>query len=1197
MKLRDIRFPKELLTAQQDGSLVIFAGAGVSMGSPANLPSFGGLVSSIARGTKFAGKDLAPFDKVLGDMERSKVEVRRLSRQILGDQSSKPTRLHRLILELAGINKNNIRIVSTNLDAHFSSVVKERGLEIEEYFAPALPIGSDFNGIVHLHGSVLKPEARYVLTDGDFGKAYLIDGWASRFVKEMFLKYTVLFVGYSHGDIVMNYIARGMPPTANGKRFALSFSANDGLWDSLGITLVEYPLKEGPDQHLALVEGVEEWVRYIAMGVLDHEKQIQQLVSQRPPVDQRDIDYIVDRIFDPRTIQYFWKYAETSEWIFWADAQGLLKDIFNPLAVLDERNRTLIYWLAEKFVKQYPYHLLSLIESKKDVLHPELWSAIASALHRQSDKPMDRKAFAIFIGLLLKKTYQVHGRDTLEYLLEDCKVPEDNEPALSLFIYLTKPFIKLEKKVYVPEEHKDNPEKTLDADLGIAGESHWLTRNWDRIFRNNLAQFGDRLFFALKEHVESGYDLIRPFESDVEKYDSISYQRSAIERHSQNRRLANDFPNLIDCFSDVLEWVASERKDLIQVSISWINSPKTLFKRFAIFIMHKSKFHTPDEKILWLINQDLIFNYHTHHEVFGLLKDAYPGLNSQNRGSLVAQIVKGPQKPKDKEERIELEKYSTFQALSWLQSADPSCSLVKIEIDKIKSENPDYQQRAHANFHSYISEAVWVGSESPHTPDDLIAMDIQANLQTLLSWTSETKFGIRGGRSGLIETIEKAIEKEGAFGFKLSELLVSNRHMETDLWEGILRGWIKSNLSEDDIGKILKLFLNNKELLKRVYNVSDLLRAFVTKKEPRLPDACYEDAMSLAENLWEVGTEIRKEREDVNDWLTAAINHHGGRLAEFWLHLLSQQNVNAGEARFPDRIKKNLEILLSDESYQGKLARVIIASQTLFLFRCAEKWAVKNVISLLDIETNEQEAQRAWDGYLSWGKWSDELLEYIRPLFQKIFKKISALGEADVDRFIDYVAGICLYASVHPDENSWLSDFLNNSTPETRELFSKKLKWLFRNMKYEGRTLAWKKWIKEYWIKREDGRPLRLDNAEKVNMIELSIFLEEFFEEAVDLIISYPSPTLDGTTIYHVLNHDGVGEKYPGPTLKLLIHLLPGTGDQMWPCHDLEPLTQKLVNKLGTDSRYRANLMTLCDLLGQRRCSKAGEIRDSIPTT
>ena len=44
---------------------------------------------------------------------------------------------------------------------------------------------------------------KLVLTDRDFGLGYLADGWATRFLMEMFREFAVLFVGYSHSDPVI----------------------------------------------------------------------------------------------------------------------------------------------------------------------------------------------------------------------------------------------------------------------------------------------------------------------------------------------------------------------------------------------------------------------------------------------------------------------------------------------------------------------------------------------------------------------------------------------------------------------------------------------------------------------------------------------------------------------------------------------------------------------------------------------------------------------------------------------------------------------------------------------------------------------------------------------------------------------------------------------------------------------------------
>ena len=64
------------------------------------------------------------------------------------------------------------RIITTNYDNLLAEAADEQGLDYgEQYFAPALPLGRDFKGLVHLHGSILRPSKNMVLDDKDFGKA------------------------------------------------------------------------------------------------------------------------------------------------------------------------------------------------------------------------------------------------------------------------------------------------------------------------------------------------------------------------------------------------------------------------------------------------------------------------------------------------------------------------------------------------------------------------------------------------------------------------------------------------------------------------------------------------------------------------------------------------------------------------------------------------------------------------------------------------------------------------------------------------------------------------------------------------------------------------------------------------------------------------------------------------------------------
>ena len=80
MKIAEINFPSPLLSALRDGKLVVFAGAGVSMGEPACLPlASKQLAEKIAQGTgevlQEKESEREPEDRFLGRLHDKGVKV------------------------------------------------------------------------------------------------------------------------------------------------------------------------------------------------------------------------------------------------------------------------------------------------------------------------------------------------------------------------------------------------------------------------------------------------------------------------------------------------------------------------------------------------------------------------------------------------------------------------------------------------------------------------------------------------------------------------------------------------------------------------------------------------------------------------------------------------------------------------------------------------------------------------------------------------------------------------------------------------------------------------------------------------------------------------------------------------------------------------------------------------------------------
>jgi hypothetical protein len=216
--------PDSLLHEHEDGRIVFFCGAGISY--PAGLPGFRRLVELIytelpTTPTELEAKALEQerFDAAVDLLEHrfpgGRFAVRGALAAVLKPKLRllRATSTHKALLTLARDRKKNARLITTNFDRIFETVMRDPKLRMRTYQAPLVPIPKDsrWNGLVYLHGLLPRAVTEYdlnqlVVSSGDFGRAYLTERWAARFVGELFRRYIVCFVGYSIGDPVLRYM-------------------------------------------------------------------------------------------------------------------------------------------------------------------------------------------------------------------------------------------------------------------------------------------------------------------------------------------------------------------------------------------------------------------------------------------------------------------------------------------------------------------------------------------------------------------------------------------------------------------------------------------------------------------------------------------------------------------------------------------------------------------------------------------------------------------------------------------------------------------------------------------------------------------------------------------------------------------------------------------------------------------------------
>ena len=305
--------PEELFRLQETGELVFFCGSGISR--PAGLPDFPGLVTRVYEiigeplPVAEPGQPGEPPDRLLFLLEQ-KLSDPDIIRKTVCDllmrtkRSSEAKQIHRALLDLGRGPDDRLRLVTTNFDRLFQREAKRRGYAHEKYVGPNLPLlrHNDWNGLVYLHGFLESKNGnppRIVLTSGDFGAAYLVDRWASRFLADLFTKYTVCFVGYSLNDPVVRYMTDALSAAKlNGEpgrtHYAFSRSADIQTWEAKGISPIAYEVfdKNGTECHAHLYASLEKWASLWREGALGRRGVVEECAHRDPQTSTEKDDFV-----------------------------------------------------------------------------------------------------------------------------------------------------------------------------------------------------------------------------------------------------------------------------------------------------------------------------------------------------------------------------------------------------------------------------------------------------------------------------------------------------------------------------------------------------------------------------------------------------------------------------------------------------------------------------------------------------------------------------------------------------------------------------------------------------------------------------------------------------------------------------------------------------------------------------------------
>ena len=1179
MKISGVDFPIELLKALRDGKLVVFAGAGVSVGPPACLPIFSGLAEEIARGTGEVRGNDEPEDRFLGRLQDKGVHVHDIAAEVLskrGDEPPSPTDLHFNILRFYS-KPDLLRVVTTNFDLLFvqaASDVFETDPKL--YSAPVLPLGGDFEGIVHVHGDINQP-GNAVLTDADFGRAYLTEGWARRFLATLFGSFPVLFIGYSHSDVVMNYLARALPESANKRYVLVSADENEEIqrkWKVLGIQRIEYP-KTPCDNHRGLQEAISGLADFTQRNSSEWKSCITEIAEQPPPDDEEQRDLIDYAFLDAEMTRHFTSAETPPEWIRWFGERDDINGLFNTDRnyVLSERDGHLSRWLAEKFTRQHSDQLFHLIGRHGMRIQPDFWHKLGRVIGEKTDSPIESGTLSRWISLLLSTHPHLSDRNHLAWsvwkdLGERCLEAGLVDGCIDIFEFMAGGRLEL----YRQPAFQDGEHCTTEirAERKPVCDHATINDLWVTAMKPKLDDAAEPLLSRIVEILERNHRLLHAWQVVSRTLDPSMWHRSSINTPEESVYL-KPFDVMIDAARDSLEHLMGHNQVL---AASWcerlVRAEAPFLRKLAVYALNVRKDLSETEKIDWLLHRSDIHDLPTENETVPFLQSAYPYATPQQREAVIEAVLAYRWPNEDDEHKERGAAYVRFKWLHWLHQSDPKCTLAKQSLDKVWSEYPDFLPRDEPGAITW-SEGGFLGHQSPWSVEELLSRPSAEWSTELLAFRQTDPFG--PDRESLRDVVKEAATQDFEWSLQLADTFATVGNWRTDLWSSLMSSWCRE-LDREEYRRVLG-YLNQPELhANHGRSVVEFLRALIKTEDVASAPELLSQSNRIARAVG-----LHRGQIDLfpasHGWWAQAINSLAGELAQYWCESLAawRKQQEPTPQQIDQEYRSAFSDLIADATLAGTLGKAVLARCSPYLLDVREEWTTKNLLPLFGRADDESAYQAVWDGFLA-SKKTTRLAGLLEDAFLEAIPRLETHlpGEERRSYFVRDFTLMLEYIVRDPTEilNDWIPTFFANTEEEDKVLFGHDLGSRIERMEDAQQRKLWDRWLGRYLQNRLQGVPAPLLPGEVGAILGWLPHFKSLFPDAVELAGKLPPQQLDHSDTLYRINQGTLWETYPESVAALLAFLDRCTlAPYVWHFEGKELINKLLEAGLSDDSTRR----------------------------
>ena len=650
------KIPETLISALNDDRLVFFCGSGISMSN--NLPSFKNLVEQVCKKLDITidnenllkeAKEQKKYDLMLNLIEDknqefsvSRDKLRKVVIEILNNFKNEPS-IHKSLLELSALQNNEgYRLVTTNFDRlFFKAGLKDPFCDSAPKLAP--PRKETWRNLTFLHGVIddnLDPKgSNLILTTRDFGLAYLYDNWASRFVIQLFQDFTVVFIGYSISDPVMNYLItavsyenkRKQPQKKDSSEIKPFIYAFDGYaenredvkkkWKALGIEPILYKIKLKED-HSLLYESIKEWAELKRTGLTGKRNWLKQKLKNpyREGIDKQKANEVIAILkSDKQLAEYFPKInlsPDSTEKkpvdISWLKAfaeehketndktnsyQALLvqqeqtkssllerliyrtaDSLWEPLSPIE---KNIAKWLLYHLDKKELIHWLikqAASQNRLIPLHPEFKNMLKYRLKEIADKTKEKldERKKFFWELLLIQKHPVNC------LMKDIVIEELNKEYSYIkareLLDVLEPCIGFEENIHFKVVSTSDEIYTPKLKINMMGFPYYELES-----ETTLLKHAEDFTGLLKKAME----LAEQARIIVDGFDCLYFDRPSIDEHPQNKNYES-WTYLIEIVKKSFDLVIKKDKKKAKLLLDkWSLYPYSIFYRLIFYAITK----------------------------------------------------------------------------------------------------------------------------------------------------------------------------------------------------------------------------------------------------------------------------------------------------------------------------------------------------------------------------------------------------------------------------------------------------------------------------------------------------------------------------------------------------------------------------------------------------------------------------------